>query len=171
MILQAQIACLDRPSGRLLDIFSNYFNKPKPIVVGRVQKVLDDRTDLVALSAPLDTDRLSCLVRDHWPFRGKSYPDAGDTTELFPETHVQRVVVGVSTIFAAILLVGATTSLCFVRKPSVKLGLVAAFTSVFAASVGILTSAKRQEMFAATAAYAAVLVVYVSGDFNKEGSG
>jgi hypothetical protein len=82
---------------------------------------------------------------------------------------VQRVVVTVSTIFAAVLLVGATTSLYFVRRPGAKLGLLAAFTSLFAASVGGLTSARRQEVFAATAAYAAVLVVFVSGDFDKNG--
>ena len=36
------------------------------------------------------------------------------------------------------------------------------FTTLFAASVGILTNARRAEVFGATAAYAAVLVVFVS---------
>jgi len=171
LLLQSQIASLDRPSSRLLSIFSDYFNKPRPIVHGKAQNMLDDPTDLVALRAPLDTDPLSCFIRNYWPFRGKSYPDAGDTTRHFLESHVQRVVVGVSTVFAAILLVGAITSLYFVRKPGAKLGLLAAFTSLFAASVGGLTSAKRQEVFAASAAYAAVLVVFVSGDFDQDRSG
>ena len=35
------------------------------------------------------------------------------------------------------------------------------------ASVGILTNARRAEIFACTAAYAAVLVVFASGDFDK----
>ncbi|KAF1956893.1 hypothetical protein CC80DRAFT_444140 [Byssothecium circinans] len=171
LLLQSQISNLDRPSSRLLSIFSDYFSNPRPIIHGKAQNMLDDPTDLVALRAPLDTDTLSCLIRNYWPFRSKSYPDAGDTTQYFLETHVQRVVVGVSTVFAAILLVCAITCLYFVRKPGAKLGLLAAFTSLFAASVGGLTSAKRQEVFAASAAYAAVLVVFVGGDFAKERDG
>lgn len=54
-----------------------------------------------------------------------------------------------------------------VRKPVVKLGLLAAFMFSFAASVDGLTSAERQEVVVATAAYAAVLVVFVSGDFDQ----
>jgi hypothetical protein len=167
--LQSQIASLDRPSKRLLDIFSEYFKKPKPIVVGRTERMLDHPTDLVALRAPLDTDPLSCLVRNYWPFRSNPYPDTNDPTQHFLDSHVQRVVVAVSTIFAAVLLVGAITSLYSVRRPGAKLGLLAAFTSLFAVSVGGLTSAKRQEVFAATAAYAAVLAVFVGGDFDKNG--
>lgn len=40
--------------------------------------------------------------------------------------------------------------------------MVALFTFLFAAFVALLTNARRAEVFGATAAYAAVLVVYVS---------
>lgn len=80
---------------------------------------------------------------------------------------MKRAVLFISTLIAAILLVGAIIGLYFVKRPATKLGMIAAFTTVFAASVGGLTSAKRQEVFGAAAAYAAVLVVFVSGDFNK----
>lgn len=69
---------------------------------------------------------------------------------------------------AAILLIGAIVSLYYVSRPKSKLAMIAIFTILFAASVGTLTSAKRQEVFAASAAYAAVLVVFVSGDFDKK---
>jgi hypothetical protein len=72
----------------------------------------------------------------------------------------------INTLFAAVLLVGAITSLYFVKKPGAKLGIIAGFTTLFAATVGGMTSAERQEVFAASAAYAAVLVVFVSGDFD-----
>jgi hypothetical protein len=42
-----------------------------------------------------------------------------------------------------------------------KLGIVTGFVAAFALWVGILTNARRPEIFAAAAAYAAVLVVYV----------
>jgi hypothetical protein len=42
--------------------------------------------------------------------------------------------------------------------------MMGAFTAAFALSITLLTGASRPEIFAATAAYAAVLVVFVSGD-------
>lgn len=40
--------------------------------------------------------------------------------------------------------------------------MVALFMSLFGAIIGLLTDARRAEIFASTAAYTAVLVVYVS---------
>ena len=44
-----------------------------------------------------------------------------------------------------------------------RLGLVAGYTIAFSVCVGLVTRAKTSEVFAACAAYAAVLVVFVSG--------
>lgn len=49
--------------------------------------------------------------------------------------------------------------------------MIGGFTVGFAISVGLLTNARRAEVFAATAAYAAVLVVFVSGNLGNAGSG
>jgi hypothetical protein len=46
------------------------------------------------------------------------------------------------------------------------LGTLCGWTVLFAACVGLLTNAKRDRIFAATAAYAAVLVVFVSEDLG-----
>ena len=87
----------------------------------------------------------------------------------------------ISVVMAAILLIGAIISLYFcelqellqarielifntVHNPHVRLGLLAFWTVLFSLSVSILSTAKRSEVFASTAAYAAVLVVFVSGD-------
>lgn len=85
----------------------------------------------------------------------------------FSETRVAYAVAIISIILAAVLLIGAIVNLYLVRSNAKKLGLVGLYTALFAGSVGILTNAKRGELFAATAAYAAVLVVFVSGDFDK----
>ena len=42
-----------------------------------------------------------------------------------------------------------------------KLGITTAFTAVFGAWVAMFTSARRYEIFGATAAYAAVLIVFI----------
>jgi len=61
-------------------------------------------------------------------------------------------------VLAAVLLVGAIVSLYFLSNPNAKLGLIAVYTLLFALSVRLCTNAGRAEVFAATAAYAAVLV-------------
>lgn len=48
-------------------------------------------------------------------------------------------------------------------------GLLVVFTLLFSAAMSLLTKAKRHELFAASAAYCAVLVVFIS-NFNTEGN-
>ena len=69
-----------------------------------------------------------------------------------------------SILLAAVLLIGSIVNLYLVQDNLKRLGLVGVYTAVFAGSVGILSNARRAELFASTAAYAAVLVVFVSGN-------
>ena len=62
-------------------------------------------------------------------------------------------VLWVNTILAALLLVGAITSLYAVESPEKKLVMIGIYTLIFAGVVGVLTNARRAELFAATAAY------------------
>lgn len=52
-----------------------------------------------------------------------------------------------------------------------RLGLIAGYTTAFAICVGLVTKARRSVVFAACAAYAAVLVVFVSGNLGGPGVG
>jgi tetraacyldisaccharide-1-P 4'-kinase len=52
-----------------------------------------------------------------------------------------------------------------------KLGWIALFTLLFAGAIPLVTNARRAEVFAACAAYAAVLVVFVSGNIGAGGTG
>lgn len=65
------------------------------------------------------------------------------------------------------LVFGAVFNLYYVKSEQTRLGILAAYTLVFAASIAIFTTATRAEMFAASAAYAAVLVVFVSGGLGS----
>ena len=85
-----------------------------------------------------------------------------DDTEHIKESHVSQVAALISIIIAAILLLGAIVSLRLIKQEDAQLGAIAMFTIFFAGSVGILTNARRAEIFASTAAYAAVLVVFIS---------
>lgn len=83
-------------------------------------------------------------------------------TEHINENHVSAVAAAISMVIAAILLVGAVVVLNILKQRKTQLGLIAMFTVLFAASVGILTNARRAEIFGSTAAYTAVLVVFIS---------
>jgi hypothetical protein len=77
---------------------------------------------------------------------------------------IQLFVIVVNILLATVLLFGAIFNLYFVRESQKRLGLVAGYTIAFAVCVGLLTNARRPEIFGACAAYAAVLVVFVSGN-------
>jgi hypothetical protein len=66
-----------------------------------------------------------------------------------------------------VLLIGAIIGLYIITDPKRRLIMIGSFTVLFALSVGLLANARRAEVFAGTAAYAAVLVVFVSGDLGK----
>jgi hypothetical protein len=56
-------------------------------------------------------------------------------------------------------------------RPGMKLGWIGLFTLLFAVAIPVVTNARRAEVFAACAAYAAVLVVFVSGNIGAGGTG
>jgi hypothetical protein len=69
-------------------------------------------------------------------------------------------------VLAAVLLIAAIIHLYLVVSIAAKLGFLTMYTLLFALSVAFCTNARRVEVFAATAAYTAVLVVFVSGDLG-----
>jgi MFS superfamily sulfate permease-like transporter len=66
-----------------------------------------------------------------------------------------------------VLLIGPILALYFITDPDARLGLVIAFIVLFAAALAVSTGASRDSIFGATAAYTAVLVVFVSGDLGN----
>jgi hypothetical protein len=172
LLLQSQIAQMKTPDNRPLRAFREYLNgtasaskgiESEPLISGRAKAFLDDDSDLIALATLPEDDHLSRFLQNHWMFRKRK---TLDRTTIHKNSHVVRTVTGLGLILAAVLLIGAIVNLYLVPDPKAKLGLVAMYTLLFAASVALCTNARRSEVFAATAAYAAVLVVFVSGDLG-----
>lgn len=69
----------------------------------------------------------------------------------------------ISVLWSIALILGPIYFFYFVKEEAAVLGMLSAFVVLFGLSVGMLTNARRPEVFAAAAAYAAVLVVFVSG--------
>lgn len=141
---------------------SSYSSKPAPRLWGKSAKKYDDVHDLVALRVPADQDRLSEFIINYLSvFFHTDQQD--EQTALLSERSIGKCVAVLSSILSAIVLFGSIVSLYFVHIPYAILGMLGGWTVLFAVCVGWLTNTKRDQIFAATAAYAAVLVVFVSG--------
>lgn len=70
----------------------------------------------------------------------------------YHEKSISAATAVITIIVAALLLIGPITGLYFVASDASKLGMLAAFTALFALSVGLMTNAKRAEIFGSTAA-------------------
>lgn len=86
------------------------------------------------------------------------------------ERRLQVFVVVINIILPSALLFGAIYHLYNVTNAKTKLALVAVYTIAFAVCVGLVTNAKKSEVFGACAAYAAVLVVFISGNVGDSSS-
>lgn len=74
---------------------------------------------------------------------------------------IKRVGDGIVVALSAVLPTLAILVLYFVKDMIQRIGLVILFTAVFAIAMAVFTGAKKIEIFSATAAFAAVEVVYI----------
>ncbi|GJN86179.1 hypothetical protein PLIIFM63780_009758 [Purpureocillium lilacinum] len=167
LLRQNQIAILEEPKQRALNVarcqaYQSEDNEPgrgkrrRPVLGGLAASRLDEsnRRDLIAVRRLADKDLLSRFLQDHWMFQTTRLTDE---TEYVDERHVAWVAAAVSTVVATVLLLGAIFLLRLLENETSQLGVIAMFTVLFAASVGVLTNARRAEIFAATAAYSALV--------------
>ncbi|KAL1602496.1 hypothetical protein SLS60_005912 [Paraconiothyrium brasiliense] len=170
-----QIRSLPKPSQSALATFKRYFKAGGSILIGHDKKVIQNDEDLIALGAPSEDDRLSRLVRYSCGYclQSRKSPNPIHHPDIFyfPPRRVQILSYTITAILCGILLVGAMICLSLLDERSWKLriALVALFTFLFAAFIALLTNARRAEVFGSTAAYAAVLVVYMSAGFGAGG--
>lgn len=126
-------------------------------------------SDLVAIS-PVETfDPLTQWLADtflavYHRLLGHKHKTASDPdAELYTydDDHIRFPIAALSTALASVLPIVAIVILYFVTSMGWRLGIMALFTSSFSLALAILTEAKRTEIFAATAAFTAVLVVFI----------
>lgn len=165
LLLHSGVVTLPAPATTTLAAFKRFFAPREGLTRLRKESstILDDEADLVALVTPSSPDRLTAFILEHfaWLFvTNKPMPQG--TAHIHART-LSRVVALLSTLLAAILLVGAVVALNYAPSQNIRMALLAASTAGFAGTVALLTSARRAEVFAATAAYVAVLVVFIGG--------
>lgn len=153
------MAALPNPDRIDLENLQRMFRSQKPLT-GDDSAVWDDENDLLALfprptEDPFTSwvtgklmmwlyDKLWCRVQ-----RDRGMEAEGTTLGT---TILRRATSLCATAVASILLVGSIAILYCVDGMRVRLGLVSAFTFVFALAVDCFTTASKSEVFAATAA-------------------
>jgi hypothetical protein len=181
LLLNSALLSAKHPSKQAYKAVHNTFHNidkashpagPFPTLEGKSAEIYDDRDDLVALRASPEEDRLSKVFRTHLSllFASKR-PGAGGYLTYISEDRIRLVVGVINIVLAAAFLFGAIYVLHYVQSQQKRLGLITAFTTAFALSIGLLTNARRAEVFGACAAYAAVLVVFVSGGLATNSGG
>ena len=172
-MLDSAILSIRRPSRQTAKAFRNYFmnvgssGDEYPTLGGGSATLYDDRQDLVALGRLPEEDRLTRFLRKYCSllFLEKKLSE-GSHLVYISANRISIFVGLVNVILAAAFLFGAIYNLYYVDKDQIKLGLIAGYTTAFALCITLVTNAKRSEIFGACAAYAAVLVVFVSGDLG-----
>ncbi|KAI0136336.1 hypothetical protein BJ170DRAFT_7181 [Xylariales sp. AK1849] len=170
LVLQSQVANLSNPKQGVLDALRYRLGVDDlktgyrlPAVGGLAKHYLDDKNDLVAMKSTGSTDALSAWLRTIWPAKPDGSSLGDQAIQRFKSRSVAIAASVIDTLVAAILLIGAIVSFYFITNPLAKLLALVGFMVVFAVTVTLMTQARPVEIFAATAAYAAVLVVFVSG--------
>ncbi|KAM0820559.1 putative DUF6594 domain-containing protein [Seiridium cardinale] len=147
-----------------------------------------EESDYVSLAPSHGSDLLTYFLKTYCSriFRTRPSPQVlpryeGTTISYLPRSQVmhysmERIRLATSfitTLTAAILLFLPIYTLYHTAawSAALTLGLVALFTILFAGAMVVMTQARQAEIFGACAAYAAVLVVFVSGDFVKGNDG
>ncbi|KAF2796525.1 hypothetical protein K505DRAFT_359259 [Melanomma pulvis-pyrius CBS 109.77] len=103
----------------------------------------------------------SPFLQNRWVFKKRCTTDPLDRTTIYEYHHVIQTVAEIGMTLADILLIGAILGFNAVTNSKARLGLVAMYALLIPLNVALLTNARRAEVFAATPAYAAVLVVLV----------
>ncbi|KAF8541277.1 hypothetical protein BDD12DRAFT_908821, partial [Trichophaea hybrida] len=154
LLLRSQVLGLSPPSKRILKVMRKCFELRS--LVGHDETLFDDDEDLVALASPQVFDVLSRSLWEIVP--GTKLMQLNQEHMFFTtERYIETAVTIISTALAAFLLLGSIGFLRAVKSDSGRLWLIALFTSLFAASFSIFSNARRADIFAASAAYAAVL--------------
>ncbi|PVH75814.1 hypothetical protein DL98DRAFT_592820 [Cadophora sp. DSE1049] len=138
------------------------------MIAGKISAHLDpnNEQDLCVLAPDVQKDRLTRLFEGRMSYFFRARTDDG-LSDFVSHSKVALAVTILSGLMATVFLIGAIVGLYWVEDPRTKLGILSGLTVAFAGTLALFTNARRQDVFAATAAYAAVLVVFISGNLTS----
>jgi hypothetical protein len=86
-----------------------------------------------------------------FPCKEESF-DLESNIFLYRDSHFHRIANILGTLISSLIPIGSIVVLYLVTDMRIRLAIVSLFTSVFSIALSLVTSAKRVEIFAATAA-------------------
>ncbi|KAF4781082.1 hypothetical protein HER10_EVM0006958 [Colletotrichum scovillei] len=164
LLLRSQVMKFTTPNDRVFRVFQGWFDSEQPFL-GHSHNLPNKRDDFIALAPSSGADFLTRNLEDLAGryLAGKRHKE---TTEVkYYSAHLVTRLVTIITVLAASLVIqAAIVTLYLVRNEVLRLCMIAVFTSVFAASLAVMTDGRRTDIILATAACAAVLVAFVAQD-------
>lgn len=183
LITNFQMSRFDAPTTRGLATLRHWFQGGEELLPeelplqGAAKGLYTDRKhveDLVTVGAPSGRDYLSRLMMSLLPkvFKIREQQPMQDLegAYFYSDAKITALVSVVGAFLGVGLLIGAIVGLDQLDTKSARLGLICALTAAFAMVLLFTTTTTRGEVFGATAAYAAVLVVYVGGALGNSPS-
>lgn len=153
MLLDASILTLRRPDTynykTVRDVFMNkdWDGTQWPSLGGSSATLYDNRDDLSGLTQPYQDDQLTTFLKTYCGvFFLERIPEAGDKVMHYSSSRIKTFVGLVNVLLASGFLFGAIYNLYFVEQEQVKLGLIAGYTTAFALTISVISTAKRSEI-------------------------
>ena len=170
---QAWLQSLERPPKHVPEAMRNIleWNVDLRSSISKIDvEYLDSKysEDTISLTASPNRDALSRFLAIHFGDYFMSSKEKEDVRRtgvgVFSDDRVRRTTRVVAVVLASILPVLSIVILYYVHPTNIRIGLIIVFSTLFSAVVALVSDARNVEVMAATAAYAAVLVVFVSGN-------
>jgi hypothetical protein len=121
------------------------------------------------LAPQVERDPLTRLVESKHQLRNMIKDKTTGMTSLSKWKRLNKVITWISVFLVVAWLVGAIVGLYFWRSDRGRLILLSVLTLGFAFSILWLTTVRRHDVYASTAAYAAVLVVFIGSTLQSAG--
>lgn len=138
---------------------------------GNIHQPKNHAPDIVCLLPRKREDMFSTLLTEHglrkwfdWGLSRFRKPCEISGLVGYEENTLLRLTYLTTTALASLLPIVSIVALYYVHSMKARLGIIAAFNVLISFCLAFFTSAKRTEIFAVTAAFAAVQVVFVQSE-------
>jgi amino acid permease len=184
LVKARELNAFQRPSKRDYQSFRQWFFDNNPLSYEREEEFIKRKEDLISLRhgrewSGFDGFIESCVRKVHCPLTQKIFTtkELRDKTNdeairYYSQSRIEKLVGVIITLIIFVLLVLPVvamyklTSIGDRNSTFDAVGILVVFTLLFSAAMSLLTKAKRHELFAASAAYCALLVVFISNYSN-----
>ncbi|KAK2010442.1 hypothetical protein LZ32DRAFT_588418 [Colletotrichum eremochloae] len=169
LIRQNQVMRLPTPDERVFRVFTGWFQSEEPFIGdgSRLPNQQEHGQDFITLSpTSTDSDFLTRWLQSFVGRYSSIYKGTRHETttqiKYYSAQHVSRLVTIITVVAASLVIEAAIVILFLMKNTTLRLVMIAVFTSIFAASLAVMTDGRRADIILATAACAAVLVAFVA---------